>query len=232
MNPLVDANLKQFDRSNALFKPLQEVMQKQTYGSWDVCVKEHLVRAATVRFTFRELGEEAGQAALKEEVSRSFIYVPALVNQLKVYEAQRDKYPTITDFAPQLIAVFDEALKNPLPTPPPAPVAAASGPKVISTTPANGAEDVDAAIAEIKVQFDTDMNPQGFSCVVNGDEGEFPETAGKPRWESPRIFVLPVKLKAGTKYYIGINTGRFTGFTGKTGQKAQAMEWRFEAAGE
>ena len=112
LNPLAERNPGIIERTKSLHAPLAAAMKRQAYGDWETCVKEHLVRAATVRFAFRELGEDAGNAALEHEKSRGFVYVEALADRLKQYEQQRDEYKTIDDFAPQLLAVFDEALAN------------------------------------------------------------------------------------------------------------------------
>jgi hypothetical protein len=64
---------------------------------------------------FRELGEDAGEQALANERASSFVYVEALAERLKEYEQHRDRYPTFRDFAPRLIAVFDELAARHLP---------------------------------------------------------------------------------------------------------------------
>ena len=46
---------------------------------------------------------------------QGFAYVEALTERLKEYEQNRDRYPTFHDFAPRLIAVFDELVARNLP---------------------------------------------------------------------------------------------------------------------
>jgi hypothetical protein len=228
MNPLAERHPEIVARTRALHQPLARAMKRQAYGDWETCVKEHLVRAATVRFAFRELGEEAGQKALEQEESRSFVYAAALADRLKLYEQQRDRYPTIDDFATQLLAVFDEALAN-------APQIAADAkdgplappPMVVRTVPESGSADVDPTIAELRVEFDQDMSPGGYSWVQDLDRGEFPEATGKAYWVSPRICALPVKLKPGVKYWIGFNVGRFKSFRSDAGSVADEAELSF-----
>jgi hypothetical protein len=46
---------------------------------------------------------------LAEEVSRSFVHVPALCEALMRFEADRARWPTLAEFYPQLLDVFDAA---------------------------------------------------------------------------------------------------------------------------
>ena len=59
-------------------------------------------------------------------------------------------------------------------------IAAAAPPQVVKTVPENNAQNVDPALSEIRVTFDQDMNPGGYSWVGGGPM--FPKTRGRPRW--------------------------------------------------
>jgi hypothetical protein len=61
VNPLVDLFAERVERTDALFPGLREHMRQQGYDEWRSVVYEHLVRASTVRFAFRELGEEGAR---------------------------------------------------------------------------------------------------------------------------------------------------------------------------
>ncbi len=98
VNPLVDLFAERVERTDALFPGLREHMRQQGYDEWRSVVYEHLVRASTVRFAFRELGEVAGRKALEDEISRRFLYVPALCTKLEQYEKSRDRYSSLADF--------------------------------------------------------------------------------------------------------------------------------------
>jgi hypothetical protein len=90
-------------------------MRASAYPQWLTVVIEHVDRAVAVRLAFGELGEDAGEQALEYEKASSFAYVEALAERLKEYEQHRDRYPTFRDFAPRLIAVFDELAARDLP---------------------------------------------------------------------------------------------------------------------
>ena len=64
----------------------------------------------------------------------------------------------------------------------------------------------------MEVTFNLPVRGDGYSFVKNPDMGAFPEVTGKAVFPSPTVCRLPVKLKPGTVYAIGINTAGFTNF--------------------
>jgi len=115
VNPLVEKHREQLTKYASLHKPIAEAMKQQAYGDWETCVKEHIVRAVTVRLTIRTRGPLVAVGALLSERMRGFAYIEPLCRRLARYETQRDKYPTFANFCPQLIDVFRElAEKEPV----------------------------------------------------------------------------------------------------------------------
>lgn len=114
-NPQVDRLRDAIAKSQKLYLPIEAKMRPQAYPEWHTAVIEHVDRAVTTRLAYRELGADAGDKALADERRRGFAYVPALVERLKEYEEHRDRYPTFADFAPRLMAVFDELAATRLP---------------------------------------------------------------------------------------------------------------------
>ena len=106
VNPLATEHITEIEKYSSLFKPLADRMKKQAYGTWKICVNEHIVRAVHVRLTRRKVGKAAAESMLQREKARGFAYVPALCERLEEYEANRDKYPTFKSFYPRLINVF------------------------------------------------------------------------------------------------------------------------------
>jgi hypothetical protein len=96
-----------------LLQPIEKEMKRQAYGDWETVVNEHIVRAITTRLSYLLLDQEEGDAALAHETERSFIYLPALLEQLERYEANRETYPTFADFYPELIPSFEHAKNKP-----------------------------------------------------------------------------------------------------------------------
>ena len=108
VNPLTAKHIEKISKYAALYDPIADKMKKRGYSSWEICVNEHIIRAVTTRFTYRELGEHEGDETLKREKSRGFAYIEGLCQRLGEYELQRDKYKTFEEFYPQIIRVFEE----------------------------------------------------------------------------------------------------------------------------
>jgi len=106
VNPTTDIFADEVNRYSSLMDPIAEEMKDMSYPDWTTCVNEHLVRAITVRLACKHLGEEEGKASLKLERIRNFSYVRELCDKLKIYEKERENYPSFIDFYPELVKVF------------------------------------------------------------------------------------------------------------------------------
>lgn len=104
--------------------------------------------------------------------------------------------------------------------------ATADPPRVVSAKPDNGDTGVDPAVAELRIEFDQDMSPQGMSICGGG--AEFPKLAGKARWDSPRVLVVPVKLEPEHAYKLSVNCQSFQNFRGVNGEAAEIYPIAFE----
>jgi len=103
-------------------------------------------------------------------------------------------------------------------------------PKILSTSPAVGAKDVDPATAEITVTFDRDM--QGGMSWTGGPP-QFPPIPDGARgvWRDKRTCALPVKLEAGHFYRVGINSTSFQNFKSADGVPARPSAIYFTTRG-
>ena len=79
-------------------------------------------------------------------------------------------------------------------------------PHIISTIPANGADNVDSNLSNISVTFDIPMLDDSWSWVM--EEGSpFPTMIGDPWYDDDRrTNTLPVNLESDTDYVIWINS--------------------------
>lgn len=107
INPITDKNRNLAYSYEKLFIPIKGKMRSKAYANWDTCLNEHIIRALTSRFVYHEDNLD-GIKVLEMEKETGFIYVEALFNKLEEYENNRDKYPTIEDFYPELIKSLDE----------------------------------------------------------------------------------------------------------------------------
>ena len=94
-----------------------------------------------------------------------------------------------------------------------------NNPTVISTTPDVYANDISPNLSEITVTFDRKMADGSWSWTGGGDS--FPEINGKIHYDpSYTTCNLPVKLKPGNVYWIGINSPSHKNF--KTSNRVPA----------
>ena len=204
---------------NRLFEANRAVMQRQAYGTGRTVLYESLVRACVVRYMTNHSGEAAGQRQAAEEVARGFKWTPELAALLAEYEADREQYATLDDFMPRVVAFFNEPAAE-------AQAAAARAPKVVAISPANGARDVDPAIAELVITFDRPMR-DGSWAIVQVENGKLPDF-GRPAYDAERrVLRVPMKLAPGTAYRFFLNAGRFNAFASAEGVPLEPVEVTF-----
>jgi beta-lactamase regulating signal transducer with metallopeptidase domain len=92
-------------------------------------------------------------------------------------------------------------------------------PKIVATSPAVGATDVDPAVTEITVTFNQEMG-DGMSWTGGGPAFPASPEGQKAQWRDKRTCVLPVKLEAGHFYRVGINSTSYQNFSSSHGLAA------------
>jgi hypothetical protein len=85
-----------------LFDPIRENMKKRGYDLWKVSLDEHIVRAVEIRLWEHEFKDDIYANKLKSNYA-SFEYIPQILEQLKIYETNRDKYPNFDLFIPVIL---------------------------------------------------------------------------------------------------------------------------------
>ncbi len=108
------------------------------------------------------------------------------------------------------------------------PPALAEPPRIVRMSPDHGDTGVDPATAEIRLEFDQDMRPGGRSICGGGPQ--FPKFSGQPRWDSPRVMVIPVTLEADHEYRISVNCASARNFRSAAGEPAEITPLRFTTA--
>jgi hypothetical protein len=97
VNPEVDKLPKEkFSQTELLFEPLKSKMSDQGYNTWKVCIYEHFVRAGEILIA-EKLGDTDGAKRLHSEYEqdRKFVYIPAILVELKKYD--KGTYKTYYD---------------------------------------------------------------------------------------------------------------------------------------
>jgi hypothetical protein len=101
-------------------------------------------------------------------------------------------------------------------------------PRVISTFPTNGTQDVDPSTKEISVTFDEEMMDGNWSWAYT-DKDEFPKIIGQAYYtENNTKNVLPVTLEPNKEYIIWINSAKHTNFKDKKGNSAVPFKFSFK----
>ena len=78
-------------------------MNNQAYTEWRTVINESIVRAAEVIYMFdNNYTADQIEDKVRYEMSRSFLWTPEVVEQLRIYSQNRDTYPTLGDFYPEL----------------------------------------------------------------------------------------------------------------------------------
>jgi hypothetical protein len=112
VNPLAERYRTEVQHYEALYAPLQEAMRRWGYVNWTIALNEHVLRAQNCRLYRRLKGDAAAEAQLSKEEDQGFRYIRALDTKLAEYEAQRDTYPALADFYPELLTAFDPLLAS------------------------------------------------------------------------------------------------------------------------
>jgi hypothetical protein len=224
-NPIMDRHQSQLQSAaDQLFRQVSGKMRSQAYGDSQTMMRESLVRACEVRYTFRYDGANAGQKSIAHHKGRGFLWMEELSNLLADYEGHRERYATLDSFSPRLVSFFKDyaggfaekqaALET-------------QRPKVVSMTPANGAEGVDPGLGSIRVVFDRPMRDRSWSLVGGGPH--CPETTGKASYDSARtIWTVPVKLKPEWDYEFMLNSESYDAFRSAEGVPLEPVQVTFK----
>ncbi|MCL2347389.1 MAG: DUF4932 domain-containing protein [Planctomycetaceae bacterium] len=209
-NPLVEKHLDDLmPAAERIFPFVANTMANQYYSRPDIMLNEYLVRACEIRYLLaHEMKDETDRLIQAYRNSRGFLWIEELVELLDRYEKERDKYPTLDDFMPEIVKmqnaiVTDEYIAN-------LRKQEDDRPQVMATNPPNGAKDVDPNITEISITFDRPMMPGMAWCTGDGNK-TFPERSEDAKWpvwseDKQTCTMQNVVLKPGKTYNIMLNS--------------------------
>lgn len=101
-------------------------------------------------------------------------------------------------------------------------------PEIVSMTPKNGATDVDSKIKELRVTFNVPMGG-GFSWTGGGPSFPPNPDSKKPYWiDGGKTCVLPVELKPGVEYKLGLNSPSHKNFQSAGGVPLEPVSYTFK----
>jgi hypothetical protein len=223
-NPLIAKVEEQIDgRGAKILAPVAQAMRRQAYGAGGTVLRESLVRACSARYSLAHGGEAAARSAIEYERSASFLWTGELFDLLGQYEKDRAKYPTMEAFMPRVVEYFNglgprvqgmvDALE-------------AGRPKVVSISPADGAQNVDPALTEIVIKFDRPMRKTSYQ-VMQIDTTVWPNVGKVGYDETGTVFTMQVKLEPAHDYAFGLNNGSGGSFRSADGAPLAGTRVRF-----
>jgi len=169
---------------------------------------EILVRACVIKYFDANSEKENVQDLLNNEKAKGFVWIQELYDALSVYELEREKYPTLNDFMPQIVkkqnslnapeikANFEQAVAN-----------------IVTVSIKNEDLEVDFKIDHIVIKFDRPVIQSGKDPVLysEGETEEF-KTFKKPAYcqdKTQMIWIVPINIKPDTQYTIVVPNNAF-----------------------
>ena len=116
VNPLLynEANASMIAKTGQKLRMFSSyAMERQAYSDWQTVVNESIVRAAVILYMLDQ-GFDQKQVLneLANQVCRNFNWMPELVTSLRYYAANRDKYPTLNDYYPEIARCLSKYLED------------------------------------------------------------------------------------------------------------------------
>ena len=224
-NPLIDKYYKKMQKNaEKSFSEVASIMNRQAYSNAQIMLYEMLVRACVIRYQIKDHEDEKKATASNwfssMEKGKGFLWIDQLVDLLDKYENNRDKYPALDKFMPEVVKLSNGIKMQKLQK-----EYDANAPKILGTNIENKATDVDPNITGITVKFDRPMYTGGYGTSYgSGGESFYPEShpEKKPEWnmETKKEITFYFILKPDTEYSISF-PGQF--FYGENLQQAQGM---------
>ncbi|TDS14962.1 uncharacterized protein DUF4932 [Sphingobacterium paludis] len=104
-NPAIEAYEDEFSALSHLWPAVKESMKSQAYGSWESVIKEQLTESIACRMAVSRFGEDVADLNyVRYQKGRDWMYITPIMTSLKKYEQNREKYPTLKSFMPELLA--------------------------------------------------------------------------------------------------------------------------------
>ena len=205
VNPLLAKHKESFEESGkVIYKAVEyEMSRQEAYGDWQIMLNEALVRASVIKyFIDHGVSESEIQMMLNNESNKGFMWIKGLVAELKKYDNQRDIYPTLESYIPNLsnaYKTFEDKISQ----------FDAQRPKGESITEfANNDTSVSSQIKTITINFDRALSGKGYSVDI-GSKGKlaFPKISNIYYTNDNKSVVMEVQLMPNQEYQF-ILTGK------------------------
>ena len=226
VNQLIAINQTQLESSGKIiFKQVEAIMKSQAYGSWEFMMDEALVRASVIMYLKKhETNKNIIEEELNYEFSRGFMWIKELVDLLDQYEKERNTYPTLESFMPQIISFYQTTANNIITI---KEDYVLKSPHILAIQPfENNAKNVVPTITEIKILFDKPLVGKGYSLYFGNYGKDYNPITGLLGYsDDNKTITLKVALKANKEYHF-ILTGN--AFKTKEGFPLENYEVKFK----
>ncbi|MHC4168963.1 MAG: DUF4932 domain-containing protein [Planctomycetota bacterium] len=112
-NPIVHKFTDELEEAGKrMYRPLEDKMSKQAYGTWDTMMCEYVVRVCTIQYYRRYGTPEEVERVLKYHIDRGFVGMYELDEVVSEFENERQKYATFESFFPRVVEFFAEYSKT------------------------------------------------------------------------------------------------------------------------
>lgn len=105
INPLTEKYWDTIRDYSANYERIPEVARKNVCGDWQECINEFVIRAITTYLAYND-SEEAGNKAYAREKSRGVNCLDELLKNIRVYDSERNTFPTFDSFYQDILKVF------------------------------------------------------------------------------------------------------------------------------
>lgn len=191
-------------KADKVFELKKEKLTRQAYGSSLTMMNETFVRSCVIRYTLSHNSNADINKLISDE--RNFLLTRTMVESLAQYEKQRDIYPDIESYMPQLIKdingfnvrKYKKEMK----------AYQKQCAHVVSCSIKDGSTDIPAGKTAMTITFDKPMQ-NGIALGYGNDGGEFPTLAGPLKesfsWsEDQKTITVQFDLKPDTHYSFSI----------------------------
>ncbi len=197
INPLLAKNEKAFEKNgNEIYNAVGYEMSQQAYGSWLIMLNEALVRASVIKYFIDHGANETEiRMMINKESNNGFIWIKGLVNELMKYDNQRNIYPTLESYVPELLNAYKDFAEK-------ISQIDAQRPKVESIAEfTNNDKSVNPQIKTITINFDRPLAGKGYS-VNYGSKGQsaFPKLGNIHYINDNKSVIMEVQLIPDKEY--------------------------------
>jgi hypothetical protein len=107
VNPICEDHREDLFNHEHLFEYMREDMSAIAYPDWFPTCHEHMVRAAEGLLLEQAGYAEEARANVKKNLDLGFVMLPHFRQALESYLQNREEYPSLRSYFPQMLKVFD-----------------------------------------------------------------------------------------------------------------------------